>query len=189
MSATAASTTSATGVTTWSVDPAHSLVEFAVKHLMISTVKGRFGDVKGTVRYDEANPANSQVDIDIGTASIDTRFEQRDAHLRSGDFFDAEQYPLMTFRSRRLEGDLSGEFKLVGDLTIKGNTREVTLDAQFEGRNRDPWGQEKMAFEARGKVNRKEFGLNWNQALEAGGWLLGDDIKLSIEVQLIRQKS
>ena len=188
MSTTAAPTSSAPGVTTWSVDPAHSLVEFAVKHLMISTVKGRFGDVKGAIRYDEASPANSQVDIDIATASIDTRFEQRDAHLRSGDFFDVEHYPLMTFRSRRLEGDLSAEFKLIGDLTIKGNTREVALDAQFEGRNRDPWGQEKMAFEARGKVNRKEFGLNWNQALEAGGWLLGDDIKLFIEVQLIQQK-
>jgi polyisoprenoid-binding protein YceI len=186
MTTTAAPAT--TGVATWAIDPAHSNVEFAVKHLMISTVKGRFSDVKGTIRHDESNPANSQVEIDIGTASIDTRAEQRDAHLRSGDFFDVERFPTMTFRSRRIEGDPDQKFKLIGDLTIRDVTREVTLDAEFQGRKRDPWGGERMGFDATGKVNRKDYGLNWNQVLEAGGWVLGDEIKLTIDVELIKQQ-
>lgn len=177
----------AAGTTTWNVDPAHSNVEFAVKHLMISTVKGRFGDVKGTVTYNESDPSQSRVDIEVGIASIDTRTEQRDAHLRSPDFFHAEQYPTMRFVSRRIEGDITKEFKLVGDLTIKDVTREITLDAEFNGREKDPWGGERMGFEATGKLNRKDFGLNWNQVLESGGWLVGEDIKLSIEVELVKQ--
>lgn len=180
--------TPATGVTTWTIDPTHSLVEFAVKHLMISTVKGRFADVKGTIRYNEADPKQSQVEIEIPIASITTHNEQRDAHLRSPDFFDADQHPTMTFKSRRLNGDINGEFELIGDLTIRGNTREVTLDAEFQGRGRDPWGGERMGFAANGKINRKEFGLHWNQALDAGGWVLGDDIKMSIEVELVKAK-
>ena len=180
--------TPSTGVTTWTIDPAHSNVEFAVKHLMISTVKGRFADVKGTIQYNESNPAASKVEIDIGTGSVDTRAEQRDAHLRSPDFFDVEQFPAMTFKSKRIQGDINAEFKLIGDLMIKGTTREVALDAEFQGRTRDPWGSERMGFEAKGKINRKDFGLNWNQALDAGGWVLGDDIKLSIEVELVKQK-
>ncbi|HJQ20775.1 MAG TPA: YceI family protein [Gemmatimonadaceae bacterium] len=182
-------TDTAGGVTTWTIDPAHSTVEFSVKHLMISSVKGRFGDVKGMVRLDEATPARSHVQIEIGIASVDTRAEQRDAHLRSADFFDAERFPTMTYTSKRIEGDARGKFKIIGDLTIRDVTREVPLEGEFEGRNRDPWGGERMAFVATGKVNRKEFGLNWNQALETGGWLVGDDIKLSIEVQLVLQKS
>ena len=183
---TTAATPTTTGTTTWSVDPAHSLVEFAVKHLMISTVKGRFGDVKGTITYNEAQPAQSKVQIEIATGSIDTRAEQRDAHLRSPDFFDVERFPTMKFTSKRIEGDTKGEFKVIGDLTIRDQTREVTLDAEFQGRGKDPWGGDRMGFAAKGKVNRKEFGLNWNQALEAGGWLLGDEIKMSIEVELVK---
>jgi polyisoprenoid-binding protein YceI len=185
---TTAATPTATAVTTWSVDPAHSLVEFAVKHLMISTVRGRFGDVKGMIIHNETDPKRSRVEIEIGTASIDTRSEQRDGHLRSPDFFDVERFPTMKFTSKRIDGDIDGEFKLVGDLKIRDQTREVTLDASFQGRTKDPWGGDRMGFEAKGKVNRKDFGLNWNQALEAGGWLLGDDIKLSIEVELVKQK-
>ncbi|HZI40383.1 MAG TPA: YceI family protein [Gemmatimonadaceae bacterium] len=177
----------ATGITTWTVDPTHSLVEFAVKHLMISTVRGRFGDVKGTVLYNETDPKQSKVEIEIPTASIDTRAEQRDAHLRSPDFFHVEQHPTMTFKSKRIEGDVNGEFKLVGDLTIRDTTKEVVLDAEFQGRTRDPWGGERQGFEAKGKVNRKDFGLNWNQALDAGGWVLGDDIKMTIGVELVKQ--
>ena len=180
-------TETATGVTTWTIDPAHSNVEFAVKHLMISTVKGRFADVKGAARFDEANPRNTQVEIDIGTGSVDTRSEQRDAHLRSADFFEVERYPTMKFKSKRIDGDTNHEFKLVGDLTIRDVTREVTLDAEFTGRGRDPWGGERLGFEAHGKINRKEFGLTWNQALEAGGWVVGEDIKLNIEVELVKQ--
>jgi len=185
---TTAATPTTTGVTTWTVDPAHSHVEFAVKHLMISTVKGRFGDVKGTISYNETNPTQSKVDIEIDTASIDTRAEQRDAHLRSPDFFHVEQFPTMTFTSKRIEGDINGEFKLIGDLTIRDQTKEVPFEAEFTGRNRDPWGGERMGFEAKGKINRKDFGLNWNQALETGGWLVGEDIKITIEVELLKQK-
>jgi polyisoprenoid-binding protein YceI len=177
------------GITTWTVDAAHSNVEFAVKHLMISTVKGRFGDVKGTVTHNESNPAQSKVEIEVGIASIDTRTEQRDAHLRSPDFFDAERYPTMRFTSKRIEGNIDGEFKLIGDLTIRDVTREVALNAEFHGREKDPWGGERMGFEATGKINRKDFGLNWNQVLESGGWLVGEDIKLSIEVELVKQKA
>ena len=187
MASSATETT--TGVsTTWTVDPAHSNVEFAVKHLMISTVKGRFSDVKGTVRLSEGNPANTQVEIEIGTGSVDTRSEQRDAHLRSADFFEVDRFPSMKFRSKRVDGDINGEFKLVGDLTIRDVTRETTLDAEFTGRGKDPWGGERLGFEARGKINRKEFGLTWNQALEAGGWVVGEDIKLNIEVELIKAR-
>ena len=184
---TAATPTPATS-TTWSVDPAHSHVEFAVKHLMISTVKGRFGDVKGTVTYSESNPSQSKVDIEISTTSVDTRAEQRDAHLRSPDFFDVERFPTMKFTSKRIEGDPNGEFKLIGDLTIRDKTQEVALEAEFQGKTRDPWGSDRMGFSAKGKINRKEFGLSWNQALDAGGWVLGDDIKMSIEVELVKQK-
>jgi polyisoprenoid-binding protein YceI len=155
---------------------------------MISTVKGRFGDVKGTVTHNETDPAQSRVEIEVGIHSIDTRVEQRDQHLRSPDFFHAEKYPTMHFVSKRIEGDINGEFKLIGDLTIKDVTREIALDAEFHGREKDPWGGERMGFEAKGKLNRKEFGLNWNQVLESGGWLVGDDIKLAIEVELVKQK-
>jgi polyisoprenoid-binding protein YceI len=176
-----------TGATTWTVDPAHSSVEFAVKHLMISMVKGRFSDVKGWVQYDEEHPESAVLDIEIGIASIDTRNEQRDAHLKSPDFFDAEHHPVMSFKSRRIDGDPRATFKVTGDLSIRGVTRPVTLEGHFEGRNRDPWGADRLGFTASGKINRKDFGLNWNQALETGGWLVGDDIKLSIDVELVHK--
>src|ERR1051326_7920314 len=185
---TTAATPTAGTTTTWSVDPAHSHVEFAVKHLMISTVRGRFGDIKGTITYNESDPAKSKVEIEIGTSSIDTRTEQRDNHLRSPDFFDVEKYATMKFVSKRIEGDVNGEFKIIGDLTIRDQTREVALDAEFHGKTRDPWGGDRMGFDAKGKINRKDFGLTWNQALEAGGWVVGDDIKLAIEVELVKQK-
>ena len=185
---TATRTASAT-TTTWTIDPAHSNVEFAVKHLMISTVKGRFAVISGALQLNEANSTATKVDIEIDTASVDTRQEQRDAHLRSADFFDAEHHPKIVFRSTRIDGDTSGEFTLVGDLTIKGITRPVTLKANFEGEGRDPWGGDRLGFSAEGKINRKEFGLSWNQALEAGGWVLGDDIKLHIDAEFVIQKS
>jgi polyisoprenoid-binding protein YceI len=188
MTTAATPTTTTPGVTTWGVDPAHSQVEFAVKHLMISTVRGHFGDVKGTITYNETNPRQSKVNIEIATASIDTRSEQRDGHLRSADFFDVEKFPTMKFASKRIDGDINAEFKLIGDLTIRDQTREVALDAEFQGKTKDPWGGDRMAFEAKGKINRKDFGLVWNQALEAGGFVLGDDIKMSIEVELVKNK-
>ena len=173
--------------TTWAIDPAHTGLEFAVKHLMISTVRGRFGEVEGTLTLDGRNPAASTVEVSIPVASIDTRNEQRDAHLRSADFFDAEQFPAITFRGKRVEGDATGDFRLVGDLTIRGVTREITLDVESNGRSRDPWGNEKIGFEARGKIARSEFGLNWNQALETGGVLVGDEIKLTIDAQFVKR--
>ena len=184
---TAPATTNGT-TATWTVDAAHAEVGFAVRHLMISTVRGRFGAVQGTVTIDEAHPANSTVDVTVDVASIDTRQEMRDNHLRSADFFEVEKHPNLTFKSTKIEGDITGEFKITGDLTIRGETRSVKLDAEFHGRGGDPWGNERMGFEAKGKISRSEFGLNWNQALEAGGVMVSDEVKLTIEVELIKQK-
>jgi polyisoprenoid-binding protein YceI len=172
----------------WQIDPAHSHVEFAVRHLMISSVKGAFGDVQGTVSVDESDPRSILVDVTIQVASIDTRQEQRDAHLRSADFFDAVRFPTISFRSRMVAGSyLDGEFRLVGDLTVRDVTREVILDVATEGHLTDPWGAERVGFSARGRIDRTDFGLTWNQALETGGVLVGNEVKISVEVELIRQ--
>lgn len=183
MTATAPSTS----LTTWTIDPAHTNVEFAVKHLMIATVKGSFGAVKGTVTIDEANPANTKVEAEIEIASITTRADQRDTHLRSPDFFDAEKYPTMKFTSTRIEATGDGEYKLTGDLTIRDVTKPITLAVTDEGRARDPWGGERAVFSAKGKLNRGDYGLHWNQALEAGGVVVGDEIKISIDVEVVKQ--
>ncbi len=175
-----------TSVGTWTIDQSHAEIGFAVRHLMISTVRGRFGAVTGTVMFDESNFSNSTINVSVDVSSIDTRQEPRDAHLRSPDFFDAEKFPTMHFVSKRIEGELA-EFRIVGDLTIKGVTREVTLDASAEGRGMDPWGSERAGFSAKGKLNRADFGLTWNQALEAGGVVVSDEVKLSIDVELVRQ--
>jgi polyisoprenoid-binding protein YceI len=175
------------GGSSWQIDPAHSHVEFAVRHLMISSVKGAFGDVQGTVWVDESDPSRVLVDITIQVSSIDTRQQQRDAHLRSSDFFDAARFPTITFRSRVVDGDYhDSEFRLRGDLTIRDVTREVVLVVSNEGRLIDPWGAERAGFSAQGKIDRTDFGLTWNQALEAGGFVVGNEVKISIEVELIR---
>jgi polyisoprenoid-binding protein YceI len=181
--ATATQTTA--GVTTWKIDPQHSHVEFAVKHMMISTVKGRFSEVTGEIHLDESNLAASKVDVDVNVASIDTREPQRDAHLRSADFFDAENLPTMTFRSRTIEGTLD-QFKVTGDLTIHGVTKPLTLDVTHEGRGRDPWGGERIGFAATSRIKRSDFGLTWNAALETGGFLVGDDVKISLDVEAVK---
>jgi len=182
---TTATTTPA--LTTWSIDPAHSHVEFAVKHLMISTVKGRFGAVRGTVRTDEADPSKGQVEVEIDADSIDTKEAQRDAHLKSADFFDVEKFPKITFKSTRIDGVNGDSFTLTGDLTIHGVTRPVTLAVTSEGRGKDPWGGERAGFSATGKIKRSEFGLTWNQVLETGGFVVGDDIKISLDVELVKK--
>ena len=174
-----------TNGTTWQLDPTHSSVEFAIRHLMISTVRGRFGGVTGTVELDQ-NEKPTKVDVTIDMTSVDTRQDQRDNHLRSADFFDVEKYPTMRFVSTRIEGDVKGEFKLIGNLTIKDQTREVTLDVTAEGVGNDPWGNYRAGFSAKGKVDRRDFGLTWNQALEAGGFVVGDEVKISIDLELIR---
>ena len=183
MTATAIDTSTATSTQTWALDPAHSTVEFAVKHLMISNVKGRFSGITGTLQANPADPSDFELDVTLDAASIDTRQEQRDAHLRSPDFFDAEQWPTIKFVGRRIQGDVTDEFKLFGDLTIRGTTKEFTLDVTSEGRLTDPWGNDRVGFTALGKLDRSDFGLTWNQALEAGGFMVGDEIKVSIDVQ------
>lgn len=185
---TTATTPTAT-TTTWTIDASHSAAEFSAKHMMITTVKGRIADVRGAITLDEANLGNSSVAVELAAASIDTRSEQRDAHLRSADFLDADRFPTIVFRSRRIEGAKLAEgdgFRVVGDLTIHGVTREVALDATYEGRGRDPWGGERVSFSATTKIDRREFGLTWNAALEAGGVLVSNDIRIQLEVQAVR---
>jgi polyisoprenoid-binding protein YceI len=172
--------------TTWTIDPAHTNVEFAVRHLMISTVKGRFGDVKGTVALDLANPAAAQVDVTIGATSIDTRNSDRDAHLRSADFFDVEKFPELRYVSRKVDVLPDGTFRVVGDLTIRGVSREVSLAATLEGTGADPWGGHRAGFSATGKINRGDFGLTWNKAIETGGVVVGDEVRLIIEAELVQ---
>jgi polyisoprenoid-binding protein YceI len=182
-----ASAPSAAGTTTWNIDNSHTLVEFSVRHLMISTVKGRFGEVSGKVVAHDAAPAQAQIDVTINAASIDTREPQRDAHLRSADFFDAENFPTLTFRSTRIEKASGDDLKVTGDLTIRGTTREVVLDVTSEGRVKDPWGGERAGYSATTKIKRSDYGLTWNVALEAGGVVVGDDIKIALEVELVKQ--
>lgn len=178
-------TLSAPATTTWNIDAAHSEVGFEVKHLMIAKVRGRFAGVTGSISLDESDITASSVDVSIDVATIDTRQEQRDAHLRSADFFDAENFPTLTFRSRRVDAT-SDDLRITGDLTIRGTTREVVLTATNEGRANDPWGGERIAFSAQTKIDRRDFGLTWNQALEAGGVAVGHDIKISIEVEAVK---
>ena len=168
---------------TWQLDAAHANVEFAVRHLMISTVKGRFGDIAGAITLDPENPTSASVDVTLQTASIDTRQEQRDAHLRSGDFFDAEKWPTIKFHGNRVAGDTDSEFQLFGDLTIRDVTRPVILDVTKEGEGSDPWGNMRVAYSAKTKIDRRQFGLTYNQALETGGVLVGDEIKISVDAE------
>ena len=172
--------------TTWQIDPAHTDVGFSVKHLMISTVRGRFAGVHGTIVLDDSDLTRSSADVEMDVATIDTRQEQRDAHLRSGDFFEVEKYPTITFRSRRVERVKGNRYRIVGDLTIRDVAREVVLDATDEGRGRDPWGGDRLAFSATTTIDRRDFGLGWNQALETGGVLVGNEIKISIDVQAVK---
>ena len=176
-------------ITTWNIEPNHSLVEFSAKHMMITTVKGRFRDVSGSIIVDAANPNRSTVQASMSAATIDTGVAQRDQHLVSADFLDAENHKAITFKSKRVEGakaESGDEFTVVGDLTIRGTTKEVTLKATYEGQGKDPWGGQRISFTASAKIDRRDFGLTWNQALETGGILVSNDIKINIEVQAVR---
>ena len=170
----------------WNLDPAHSSVQFSVRHMMISTVRGRFEEFSGTFEINEDNPSDSSVDIVITPASIYTREDQRDTHLRSPDFFDAEKYPTITFKSTRIEQVDDNHARLVGDLTIKDITNEVTLDVEYAGQAKSPYGTTSAGFTAKTKINRKDWELTWNQTLETGGVLVGDEIKIDIEIELIK---
>ncbi len=172
---------------TWQIDPAHSLVAFSARHMMISKVRGRFENFSGTIDFDENNPAASTVNVEIDAASINTREDQRDGHLRSPDFLDVENHPKLTFQSKRVEQTNSNNGKLIGDLTIRGLTKEVTLDVEYAGQAKSPWGTTSAGFSGTTTINRKDWGLEWNQVLETGGVLVGDKIKIDIELELVKQ--
>ena len=173
--------------TTWAIDPTHAAAEFAVKHLMISTVKGQLGKVQGTISLDESDYTNSSVEATIDVAGLDTGEPDRDKHLRSPDFFEAERFPIIRFVSKRIERAKGDDYRIVGDLTIRDVTREATLEAELDGRITDPWGKERLGFSADTKFRRKDFGLEWNMALEAGGVLVGDEVKVSLRLEAVRQ--
>jgi polyisoprenoid-binding protein YceI len=173
---------------TWLIDPDHAFVEFKVRHLMVSNVKGVFTKVNGTVEADDADLAKSMVSVTIDTASLDTNIAKRDEHLRSPDFFDVAHYPTMTFISKRIIVNGGKVDKVIGDLTIRGTTREVTLNVtEFTPAIKDLWGLDRRGATATATVNRKDFGLIWNKALETGGVAVGDEVKISLDIELIRK--
>lgn len=169
-------------MTTWKIDPAHTDISFSAKHMMITTVRGKFDGVDGELHLDENDPARSSGEIRVAAASLSTGFDARDQHLRSADFFDVENHPSIAFRSTSVEPRKDGDFVVTGDVTIRGITRPVVFEVEFLGTTPGMTGARHAGFTARTKVNRKDWGLNWNMALEAGGWLVGEEIKLEIEV-------
>jgi polyisoprenoid-binding protein YceI len=171
----------------WVIDSAHTEVNFSVRHMMISNVRGQFQKLSGTVEFDEANPAATKVDVQIEAASVNTKDEKRDGHLKSPDFFAADQYPYLTFKSKRVEVKDSNHAHLIGDLTIRDITKEVGLDVEFNGLAKSPWGTTNAGFSAKTSINRKDWGLNWNVALETGGILVGDQINIAIELEVVKQ--
>ena len=177
-------------VAEYMIDPDHSQVTFKVKHLAISTVTGRFDLLEGSYSVDLENIANSTVDTSIVASSINTNKKKRDDHLKSAEFLDVEKYPNITFKSKEIKNGDGNKFQMVGDLTIHGITKEVTLDAVYGGHvASDPWGIERTAFIASGVINRKDFGMTWNKALEAGGFLVGEEVRITLEVEGIRKTS
>ena len=178
--------TTQTAISTWNIDASHSIAEFAVKHMMIATAKGRFATLEGAIEIDEANPLASSASASIDVASIDTKDEQRDAHLRSDDFFNAEKFPKITFASKRVERVDADNYRVLGDLTIRDVTKEVVLDTEFGGQVADPWGNQRAGFMATTQVNRKEFGLKWNNLLETGAVAVGDKVKITLHIEAVR---
>ena len=175
-------TATATPVRTFTIDKAHSEAVFQVRHL-ITKVRGRFTDVGGAVAFDEAAPERSTVAFTIQAASIDTGTPDRDAHLRSEDFFHAEKHPAITFASTAIRALGGNEYEVAGDLTMRGVTKRITLPVTYLGKARDPWGNEKIGFETETTINRKDYGLTWNAALETGGFLVGDEVRISVSIQ------
>jgi polyisoprenoid-binding protein YceI len=173
-------------MTTWNIDTSHSGVHFSVRHMVIAKIRGAFDRWQGTIELNQENPAASKVSARIEAASINTREDKRDGHLRSADFFDVEKYPHLTFESTKVEKVAGDRYRVTGDLTIHGVSKEVTLDAESLGAGKDPWGNERVAFQVQTSINRKDFGLNWNQALEAGGVLVGETVEISFDVQAVK---
>ena len=176
-----------TSTSTWKIDPAHSVAEFKVKHMMISNVKGQFAKLSGALFFDEFDLANSRVEVSIDAASIHTGEDQRDAHLKSPDFFDVEKFPALTFKSRGVRIVRDGELSVNGDLTIHGVTRPVSFAVEGPTPpSKDPWGNTRIAISATTKINRKDFGLTWNAALETGGILVGEEVTITLDTQFVK---
>ena len=186
----ATSTAVKTETPTWQLDPTHSSVEFSVKHMMMTTVRGRFKNVQATLKGDRDHPEDAGVEATIETASVDTGVADRDGHLRGADFFDAERYPRITFRSTRIENPPKQEgdrFRVTGELVIRDSAMEVVLDCEYHGRGTDPWGKTRAGFDFRTEIDRREWGLKWNQALETGGVLVANKVRVEGEIQFVRQ--
>jgi polyisoprenoid-binding protein YceI len=180
-------TTAAPATTTWNIDPAHAQAQFKVKHMMISNVKGEFHSIKGTLNYDSENIANSHVEATIDATTVDTREPQRDAHLKSSDFFDVEKFPTLSFKSTKVTKKGGEELVVAGDLTIHGVTRNVVFEVEGPTAPvKDPWGNTRVGLSATTKINRKDFGLTWNTLLEAGGIAVGEEVSITLDVEFIK---
>jgi polyisoprenoid-binding protein YceI len=175
--------------TTWNIDPTHTGIHFSVRHMVVAKVRGSFKAFSGTVQLDPQSPAGASVSARIEAASIDTGVEQRDGHLKSPDFFDVAKFPALTFQSTKVEPAGGSNLRVTGNLTIRDITRPIVLEVEQLGVAKDPWGQQRAAFEAKTSIDRREFGLTWNQALEAGGVLVGDKIEISLEVQAVQAQA
>jgi polyisoprenoid-binding protein YceI len=180
-------TTTETATRTYKIDKSHSEAVFQVRHL-VTKVRGRFDDFEGTVQVNEDRPELSSVDFVINTTSIDTNEKDRDTHLRSADFFDVEKFPHLTFKSTRVTKKSNESYDVVGNLTIRGVTKEITLPVTHLGKAKDPWGNERVGFESEITLNRKDYGLMWNAPLEIGGFLVGDEVRVSLSIQAVAQK-
>lgn len=173
---------------TWQIDPAHSAAQFSIRHLAISTVRGGFSNVTGTVNLDDADVSKSSVDVTIDVSTVDTRQPDRDKDLKSDKFFDLAHYPAMTFKSKKVEQAGEGKLKVTGDLTIRGVTKEVVLDVEGPTAPvKDPWGNQRAAVSATTKINRQDFGVKWNAAMDNGGVVLGDDVAITLDVEMVKQ--
>ena len=177
--------TTAVAAATWNIDASHSIAEFSVKHMMVSTVKGRFGTLEGAIEGDASDPLSGSVRATIDVASITTGEPQRDAHLRSDDFFNAEKYPTITFASKRVERVDAENYRVVGDLTIRDVTKEVVLDTEFSGQVADPWGSQRAGFTATTQISRGDFGVNFNGLLETGGVIVSDKVKITLHIEAV----
>ncbi|MGO9834427.1 MAG: YceI family protein [Polyangiaceae bacterium] len=175
-------------MTTYTIDNSHSDVGFSVRHMVFAKVRGHFTKWTAQLAFDPADPAKSSVEVSIDAASIDTREAQRDTHLRSPDFLDVEKFPKLTYKSRKVEPAGDKKYKVAGDLTIHGVSRDVALEVEELGRGKDPWGNDRIAFVAKTSLNRADFGLKWNQALEAGGLLVGEHVEIEIDVEAVAGK-
>jgi polyisoprenoid-binding protein YceI len=181
------STSTKTGTTTYTIDPSHSQIGFSVKHMMFSTVRGNFSGFEGTIVVDNDNPANSSVEVTIDASTVSTRDAKRDEHLRSADFFDVEKYPTITFKSTSIDFKSAEDFTITGDLTMHGVTKPVKIKAEQTGEGTNPWGMEVAGFEGSTKIDRKDFGLTYNAMLEKGGVLIGEEIKIDLELEVVKQ--